>query len=52
MNQANNNIPKTVAEAANRVISDLSLKDKTAIANMDEADLINLYFSLGLSINE
>jgi hypothetical protein len=31
-------------------MTDLSLKDKNTITNMDEADLINLHFSLGLSI--
>ena len=50
MNQANKNIPKTVAEAVQRLISDLSLKDKNTIANKDEVDLINLHFSLGFSI--
>ncbi len=50
MNQASNNISKTVAEAVQRLMSDLSLKDKNTIAKMDEADLINLHFSLGLSI--
>jgi hypothetical protein len=42
--------PETVTEAVEKLISELSLKDKTAIANMDEDDLINLHFSLGLSI--
>ena len=41
---------KTVDEAVDRVIAELSLKDKTIIANMDESDLSNLHFSLGLSI--
>ena len=50
MNQARNDIPKTVDEAVQRLMSDLSLKDKNTIANMDEGDLINLHFSLGLSI--
>lgn len=50
MNQANKTIPMTVDEAAQRLISDLSLKDKNTIANMNEVDLINLHFSLGLSI--
>ncbi len=50
MNQASNNISKTVDEAVQRLMSDLSLKDKNTIANIDEADLINLHFSLGLSI--
>ena len=50
MNQARNDILKTVDEAVQRLMSDLSLKDKNTIANMDEADLINLHFSLGLSI--
>ncbi len=50
MNQSKNDTPKTFDEAVKRLVSDLPLKDKTAIANMDEADLINLHFSLGLSI--
>ena len=50
MNQPSNNIPKTVDDAVQRLISDLPFKDKNTIANMDEADLINLHFSLGLSI--
>jgi hypothetical protein len=50
MNRTNNNIPKTVDEAVQKLMSDLSLKDKNTIANMDEADLINLHFFLGLSI--
>jgi hypothetical protein len=43
-------LPKTVDEAVKRLITELSLKDKTTISNMDEADLINLHFSLGRSI--
>jgi hypothetical protein len=43
-------LPKTADEAVKRLITELSLKDKTTISNMDEADLINLHFSLGLSI--
>jgi hypothetical protein len=42
--------PETVNNAVERLISGLPLKDKTAIANMDADDLINLDFSLGLSI--
>ena len=42
--------PETVNKAVERLISELPLKDKTAIANMDEDDLINLHSSLGLSI--
>jgi len=43
-------LPKTVDEAVNRLIAELSLKDKTTISNMAEADLENLHFSLGISI--
>jgi hypothetical protein len=50
MNQSSNKIPKTVDEAAQRLMSDLSLKDKNTIANIDEGDLIDMHFSLGLSI--
>ena len=50
MTRPSNDIPKTVDEAVQRLMSDLSLKEKNTIAKMDEADLINLHFSLGLSI--
>jgi hypothetical protein len=51
-NISNNKLqqPETVNEAVERLVSEVPLKDKTAIANMDEDDLINLHFSLGLSI--
>jgi hypothetical protein len=42
--------PETVNEAVERLVFELSLKDKTTIANMDEDDLINLHFPFGLSI--
>jgi hypothetical protein len=42
--------PETVKEAVEILVSELPLKNKTAIANMDEEDLTNLYFSLGRSI--
>jgi len=43
-------LPKTVDEAVKRLIAELSLKDKTTISNMAEADLDDLHFSLGISI--
>lgn len=43
-------LPKTVDEAIKRLTTELPLKDKTTISNMDEPNLINLHFSLGLSI--
>ena len=42
--------PKTVDEAIRILTNELSLKDKNIIANMAESDLIDLHFSLGLSI--
>jgi hypothetical protein len=42
--------PETVDEAVERLVAELPLKDKTNIANMDEIDLAELHFSLGLSI--
>jgi hypothetical protein len=42
--------PKTVDEAVNILTDVLSLKDKTTIANMAGGDLVDLHFSLGLSI--
>ena len=44
------NLPKTVDEAVKRLISDLPLKDKAAIANLAENDLATLQFSLGTYI--
>jgi hypothetical protein len=42
--------PETVDAAVERLVVELSLKDKTIIANMDGADIGNLLFSLGISI--
>jgi hypothetical protein len=42
--------PQTVQEAIARLISELPLKDKTTIANMDEAELIRLNSYLGRHI--
>ena len=44
--------PQTVAEAVDQLVSELSLKDRTKIANMQEDDLISLQFSLGRYIRE
>jgi hypothetical protein len=44
--------PQTVQEAIVRLISELPLKDKTTIANMDEAELIRLNSYLGKHILE
>jgi len=40
------NLPQTVEEAANKLLSKLSLRDKTMIANIPEDNLIDLYKSL------
>ena len=39
--------PKTVEEAVNRLIDELSLKDKTLISNLAEDELINLHIYPG-----
>jgi hypothetical protein len=39
--------PRTVDQAVTRLISDLSLRDKTKIAKLREEELVSLYFSLG-----
>ena len=41
------NPPKTVEEAVDSLIDELSLRDKTTISNMAEDELINLHISLG-----
>ncbi len=42
--------PQTVAEAVDRLISEMHLKDKTALANMAEHELDRLGPTLGISI--
>ncbi len=44
-------LPRTVDEAVDRLISNLSLKDKTTIANMTENELMTLEFTLGSYIS-
>lgn len=39
--------PGTVDQAVTRLMSDLSLRDKTKIAKLKEEELVSLYFSLG-----
>ena len=39
--------PKTVEEAVDRLIRELSLKDKTTISNLAGDELINLHITLG-----
>jgi hypothetical protein len=43
-------LPKTVDQAVDRLIDELSLKDKTTIANMAEDELTTLQFTLGTYI--
>jgi hypothetical protein len=44
-------LPRTVDEAVDRLIGELSLKDKTNIANMTENELMTLEFTLGTYID-
>ena len=39
--------PKTVEEAVNRLLDELSLKDRTIISNLSEYELINFHINLG-----
>jgi hypothetical protein len=42
--------PKTVDEAVNRLMSEMSLKDLNTVAKMHEDDLIDLHFTVGMWI--
>jgi len=48
--EANKKWPKNVDDAINRVISELSDKDKNIIKNSSFDDLIHFHFSLGMWI--
>ena len=48
--QANSRAPETVVEAVDRLMMILDGEQKIAIAAMQEEDLINLHFGLGMAI--
>jgi len=50
MTTQSSNFPKTVQEAVDRLLADMSLNDEIAIATMSEEELLNLHFSLGQRI--
>jgi hypothetical protein len=45
-------LPRTVDQAVTRLMSDLSLRDKTKIAKLKEEEVVSLYFSLGEYIRD
>ena len=47
MNKKGKALPKTVEQAVDILLSELSLKEKAAIANMQKNNLTDLHFSLG-----
>ena len=47
MNERSKALPKTVEQAVDILLSELSLKEKAAIANMQKNNLTDLHFSLG-----
>lgn len=50
MNEINNVFLKNIDDVVDRLISELSFKDKTKIANMSEGDLVKLNMSWGIYI--
>jgi integration host factor subunit alpha len=42
--------PFTIAEAVNKLLSDLTIEDKNRIKNSSEEDLTNFHFGLGMTI--
>jgi hypothetical protein len=50
MNWFTDKFPATVGQAADRLIEDMSFKDKTWIANMDAEKLIEFHVSYGIFI--
>ena len=50
MNEIQNAFLKDIDEVVDKLISELSFKDKTKIANMSEVDLVKLNMSWGIYI--
>ncbi len=48
--EAAKNLPQAVDEAVDRLLVELSLRDKTKLVNTDEEDLLELHFSLGMYV--
>lgn len=46
----NKNIPTTITEAVNILLSELTIDDKQRIKDSSKDDLINFYFGLGMTI--
>lgn len=46
----NNDIPATIEEAVNRLLSDLSIESKQQIKESNKDELINFHFGLGMTI--
>jgi len=47
-----NNMPKTVADAVNVLLGELSVDDKERIGAMSESEIINMYYGLGTLIRD
>lgn len=47
MNETTKKLPKSVDQAIDRLISELSITEKTMIVNTSEEELIDLQFTLG-----
>ena len=50
MTEPAKNLPRAVDEAVGRLLEELPLRDKTKLGDMDEEDLIELHFSLGVYV--
>ncbi len=48
--QVNSRLPETVDDAIDRLMAVLESEHKTTIANLQEDDLIDLHYSLGMAI--
>ena len=46
----NKKFPSTIAEAVNRLLSELTIEDKNRIKNSSEEGLSNFHFGLGMAI--
>jgi hypothetical protein len=45
--RTNPGLPRSISEAVSRLLTDMSLKDRTTLANMAEDELANLNYTLG-----
>ncbi len=50
MTEENEEIPETIGDAVDKLIADLTFREKSKIASLDESELIGLHLEIGTDL--